>query len=366
MNLSFHGLGSLPYGAGVVTRQISAENPTGAKGGACIWEPNPQDPNLVHSGAATDLGRGWKVRPFIPVKAGETVMLADIAGPGCINQFFITSDLPEYRSLVLRFYWDDEATPSVEVPIGDFFAMGHDAAPHLVNSLPVTVGPHRGCNCYWQMPFRRHARITLQNEGPQDANVVAYRVLYQLHEVPDEAAYFHAQWRRSITRRDYPEHVIVDGVKGKGLYVGTYLAWSAFSRGWWGEGEVKFYLDGDGEFPTLADNGAEDYFGGAWSFYKHPQRDPVEQEFSTPFLGMPLACVDDPQGPRRFSLYRWHILDNIGFGEDLRATVQALGWWPHGQYEPLTDDIASVAYWYQSEPHTPFPIFPALKERWGR
>jgi len=157
-------LSALPYQAGAVTRQISAENPTGEKGRACIWDPDPQDPALPHSGAATDLGRGWKVRPFIRVKAGEIVTLAEISGPGCINEMLTTStsDLQELRALVLRFYWDGEETPSVEAPVGDFFAMGHDGYPHLVSSLPVTVGPHRGCNCYWQMPFRKRAHITLQ------------------------------------------------------------------------------------------------------------------------------------------------------------------------------------------------------------
>jgi hypothetical protein len=357
-------LGGLPYEAGVPTRQISAENPTGEKGRACTWDPDPTHPDLVHSGAAVDLGRGWKVRPFIRVAAGTTVTLADIAGPGVINHVFLTSDLPEYRALVVRFYWDDEETPSVEAPLGDFFAMGHDAAPHVVSSLPVVVGPHRGCSCYWQMPFRRRARLTLTNGGPADANVVAYRVLYKLHEVPDAAAYFHAQWRRSQTTRECPEHVLVDGVRGAGLYVGTYLAWTALSRGWWGEGEVKFYLDGDDAFPTLADNGTEDYFGGAWGFHANGSAD--EQEFSTPFVGMPLARLGDPQGPRLFSLYRWHLLDSVGFAEDLRVTVQALGWWPHGRYQPLTDDIASVAYWYQREPHVAFPPLPVIAERWSR
>ena len=358
-------LASLPYQAGVTTRQISAENPTGEKGMACPWDPNPDDPNLVHSRPAMDLGRGWKVHPFIKVKAGETVALADIDGPGIINQFWITSDLPLYRALVLRFYWDDEQEPSVEVPMGDFFAMGHDASPHMVNSMPVVVGPYRACQSYWQMPFQKHARITLQNEGMQDAHVVAYKIIYKLHAVPEDAAYFHAQWRRSMTRREHPEHVILDGVKGKGLYVGTYLAWLAFSRGWWGEGEVKFFLDGDTDLPTIADNGTEDYFGGAWCFFKDGKSGP-EQVFNTPYCGLPLACVDDPQGPRRFSLYRWHLLDSIGFSEDLRVTIQALGWWPDGKYEPLTDDIASVAYWYQCEPHAPFPKFPRVRERWGR
>ncbi|HZT43284.1 MAG TPA: glycoside hydrolase family 172 protein [Chthonomonadaceae bacterium] len=352
-------LSGLPYQSGVTTRQISAENPTGEKSGGCRWDPDPTNPTLRHSAAALELGRGWKVRPFISVAARETVTLADIEGPGCINEIFLTSNVPEYRALVLRFYWDEEETPSVETPLGDFFAMGHDTAPHPVSSLPVVVAPHRGCNGYWQMPFRKHARITLENEAEEEARIVAYRILYKLLPIPDEAAYFHAQWRRSTTRREYPEHVIVDGVRGSGVYVGTYLAWTALSRGWWGEGEVKFYLDGDAEFPTMADNGTEDYFGGAWGFDAGGR----EQEFSTPFLGLPLASVSDHAGPRRYSLYRWHLLDGIGFAQDLRATVQALGWRPDRRYEPLTDDIASVAYWYQREPHAPFPRFPALPAR---
>jgi len=191
--LFYHLLGSLPLAHGIVTRQISAENPTGEKGGACRWDPNPADPDLYHSGAALDLGRGWKVRNAIRLRSGQTAVLADISGSGCIKEFYITSDLPEYRALVLRFYWDGETTPSVEVPLGDFFAMGHDSAPHLVNSLPVHVGPYRGCNCYWAMPFRQQACITLENQAPRDVDTVAYRVLYVLQEVHQDTAYFHAQ-----------------------------------------------------------------------------------------------------------------------------------------------------------------------------
>jgi hypothetical protein len=355
-------LPGLPYQAGTVTRQISAENPTGDKGRACLWDPNPEDPYLRHSGPAVELGRGWKVRPFIPVRAGETAVLADFDGPACINQVWITSDFAWYRQLVLRIYWDNESEASVEVPLGDFFAMGHDSEPHLVNSLPVVVGPYRGCGCFWQMPFRKHCQITLQNEGAEDANIVAYKVLYKLEKVPDDAAYFHAQWRRSRTLPEHPEHVIVDNLKGRGVYVGTYLAWTAFSPGWWGEGEVKFYLDGDTEFPTIADNGTEDYFGGAWCFYQNPKTR-VEQTFSFPYSGCPLARNDDPEAPRRFSLYRWHVLDSIGFSQDLRVTVQALGWKPGRKYLALSDDIASVAYWYQLEPHAKFPPFPSKSAR---
>jgi len=169
-----------------------------------------------------------------------------------------------------------------------------------------------------------------------------------------------------MTRHDYPEHVILDGVTGRGLYIGTYLAWTALSRGWWGEGEVKFFIDGDTDYPTMADNGTEDYFGGAWGFVKNPISDSNEQEFSSPFLGMPLAFNKDPQGPRKFSLYRWHVIDSIGFSRDIKVTIQALGWWPNHRFQPLTDDIASVAYWYQLEPHQPFSDFPTLRDRWDR
>ena len=337
-------LGSLPHMAGVTTRQISAENPTGEKGGGCRCDPDPDDPELCHSGAASDLGRGWKVRAFIRVPAGDTITLADIEGPGCINELFLTSDLPGYRSLVLRFYWDEDAEPAAQAPMGDFFAMGHDGHPHLVQSLPVTVGPKRACNSYWQMPFRKHARLTVSNEGAEDANVVAYTVLYKLHDVPDDAAYFHAQWRAGRTSRERPEHVILKGVQGGGVYVGTALAWTTRETGWWGEGEVKFYIDGDEEFPTIAGSGTEDYFGGAWGFSGVDGR---EQPFNSPFLGLPLADQGEENGPRRFSMYRWHIMDPIRFERDLKVTIQALGWGTDGKYKPLTDDIASVAYWYQ-------------------
>jgi hypothetical protein len=212
------------------------------------------------------------------------------------------------------------------------------------------------------MPFRKHCRITLENEGAADAHIVAYKVLYKLQEVSENVAYFHAQWRQSRTPPEHPEHVIVDSVEGRGIYVGTYLAWTALSPGWWGEGEVKFFIDGDTEFPTIADNGTEDYFGGAWCFYQNPNK-PLEQDFSFPYSGCPLALNNDPHGPRRFSLYRWHILDSIGFSQDLRVTVQALGWQSNGKYQPLADHIASVAYWYQLEPHFNFSKLPSRSAR---
>lgn len=353
--------------SGIVTRQISAENPTGEKNRGCLAAPGPEIPNSM---AAARLGKGWKVEPFISLASNKTRTIADIKGPGCINYLFITSETQYFCALVLRIYWDDEEFPSMESPLGAFFAMGHDFAPHEVSSLMVTVAPHRGMSCYWQMPFRRRARITLTNEGPFDANIVAYKVLYKLHGIPGEAAYFHAQYRRSITDERCPEHIILDGVKGKGVYVGTYLAWNPFSSGWWGEGEVKIFIDGD-ENPSIADNSTEDYFGGAWNFgadnalFDH-QFHQEERTYSAPFVGLALAKSNNPHGPRKYSMYRWHILDSIGFQQDIRVTVQSLGWLPDSTFRPGVDDIGSVAYWYQMEPHERFPALPGLEQRWDR
>lgn len=359
-------MNSLPLMIGAVTRQISAENPTGAKGAACQWTPDPTNPDLPYSKYAKDLGKGWKVRPFIPVDAGATVTLAEIDGPGIINQIFFTSSSDRYSELVLRIYWDGEDTPSVESPVGAFFCMGFDNFPHTVSSMPVTVAPHRGMNCYWQMPFRKKALITLTNEGDSRSDVVAYRVLYKLCSVSEDAAYFHAQYRNQLTTKDNPEYVILDGVKGCGLYVGTYLMYNISESGWWGEGEVKFYIDGDTDQPTLCDNGTEDYFGGAFNFGGHFNNNPDSKEtaFESPFLGMPLSVYENRHGPRKFGLYRFHIYDSIGFKNDFRATVQLLGWYPNNTYRPLEDHVASVAYWYQTEPHVRFPHFPDKQSRW--
>lgn len=342
------GLGSLPLLSNAKTRSISAENPNGEKGAGAREVPDSQNP-------AANLGKGWKVRPCITLGANTTTTLADIDGPGVIQHIWITVDPKAYRDCVLRFYWDDETEPSVEVPLGDFFANCHGLR-YKVSSLPVAVNPSGGFNSYWPMPFRNHARITIENQRWDDIAGFFYQITYALTEIPQDAGYFHAQWRRSMTERERPEHVILDGIRGRGHYVGTVLAWTQFSNGWWGEGEIKFFIDGDGENPTICGTGTEDYFGGAWGF---------GDTYSTAFLGYPLWRREPGEVPRH-GLYRWHIMDPIRFEQDLRVTIQALGWWPNGKFQPLTDDIASVAYWYQSEPHAKFPEFPPIEERWSR
>ena len=345
------GLGSLPLLGRGRTRSISAENPTGAKSKGGMAIPNPGEPKPVASGRAADvLGQGWKVRPFIRVNAHETAVLMDVDGPGVIQHIWMVEGLN--RGMVIRFYWDGEDSPSVETPVPDFFAVGHGKFAQ-VNSLPVVVNPANALNCFWPMPFRSHARITLSNETGQDVELVAYQITYVETEVAAAAGSFHAQYRRASTADRNP-YVILDGVKGRGRYVGTFLAWTQMEKGWFGEGEIKFHMDGDGQFPTICGTGTEDYFLGSYGFQK---------PYTTAYAGTVLPAAEGAEPPNFWSLYRWHIQDPINFEQDLRVTIQALGWGGDGKYKKLSDDIASVAYWYQAEPHAPFPKLPGLAER---
>ncbi|MBW7459911.1 DUF2961 domain-containing protein, partial [Paenibacillus sepulcri] len=268
--------------------------------------------------------------------------------------FWLTCPVESWRHLILNIYWDDEAEPSVRVPVGDFFCNGW-CERSLVNSLPIAVNPANGFNSYWEMPFRGKARFVMENLEDKDT-VLYYQINYTLTDVPADMAYFHAQWRRSNPLAYKDVHTIVDGIKGKGHFVGTYLAWQVNSNNWWGEGEVKFYMDGDREFPTICSTGLEDYFGGAWNWDMEGKYVP----YSTPYLGMHQAIKPDGlyKANQRFGMYRWHIMDPIRFEDDLHVTVQALGWRSKGRYLPLQDDISSVAFWYQTEPHAAYPQLP--------
>jgi len=211
------------------------------------------------------------------------------------------------------------------------------------------------------MPFRKSARITLENLDDKPMTLY-YQINYALAEVPKDAAYFHAQFRRMDPVPYKQVYTILDGVKGRGHYVGTYLAWESHAAGWWGEGEIKFYIDGDKKFPTICGTGTEDYFCGSYGFVtRGPDGKERYTEFTTPYSGMPQVIRPDGlyQSQQRFGLYRWHIPDPIRFRKDLRVTIQALGWRSGGRYLPLQDDIASVAYWYQTEPHAKFPPLPS-------
>ena len=343
------GLANLAMLGEGVSRSISAENPTGEVGGGAKEPPGANN-------AGSDLGLGWKIRPCIALPKNSTTTLAEIAGPGCITHIWITVDPKAYRDCLLRFFWDGEATPSIETPLGDFFANGH-ALRCNITSLPVAVNPSGGFNCYWPMPFRKSCRITIENQRWEDIGGFFYQISYELREVPEGAAYLHAQWRRSVTERSVPEHVILDGIRGRGHYVGTYMAWTQLANGWWGEGEIKFFIDDDKQSPTICGTGTEDYFGGAWGF--------GGQTYSTAFLGYPLYRKEPGEVPKH-GLYRWHVFDPIRFRKALKVTMQALGWWPNRKFQPLADDIASVGYWYQTEPHAEFPRMLEVRERFPR
>jgi hypothetical protein len=351
-------LGTLSRLSSAQTRSISAENPTGEKGrGGMAMDGTGAIP-------AHELGQGWKVSPSINIAGNSTVVLADIEGPGAIQHIWLTVHPSHWRRIMLRCFWDGEQTPSIETPIGDFFCNGWCERCN-VSSLPVAVNPAGGFNSYWEMPFRKLARIEIENLGSDEITGCYYQIDYTLTDVPDDRAYLHAQWRRSNPLPYQTVHTLLDGVRGQGHYVGTYIAWGVNNNGWWGEGEIKFYMDGDGKWPTICGTGTEDYFGGAWNF-EHPKSE--YGSYSTPFLGLPQIIKADGlyRSQQRFGMYRWHVMDPIRFQQDLRVTIQALGWRSsvEGQrrYLPLQDDIASTAFWYQAEPHAPYPDTPSLND----
>lgn len=354
-------LGNLYRLSDAKTRSISPENFTGEKGKGGMAKPEDGDiPNVANAArAARDLGQGWKVNPYIHIQSGETITIADIEGPGNIQHMWMTPT-GNWRFSIIRIYWDDETEPSVEVPLGDFFGMGwNEYAP--LNSLPVSVNPGSAFNCFWPMPFRKRARVTIENINDEKPMTLYYQITYSLTDVPDDAAYFHAQWRRTNPNLN-SLYTIVDNIKGKGHYVGTYMAWGVTNTGWWGEGEIKFFMDGDDEFPTICGTGAEDYFLGSYGFVNRENRE--YEVFTTPYAGMHQVITPDGvyNSQQRFGLYRWHIMDPIRFEEDLKVTIQDLGWRHGGRYLPQKSDLASVAFWYQREPHNTFPSFPSWKE----
>jgi Protein of unknown function (DUF2961) len=342
------------------TRSISPENFNGAKG------EGGKATTGTGSGPSKELGQGWKVSPSVVIKSKTTFTVAEINGSGSIQHIWMTPT-GNWRYSILRFYWDDEATPSVEVPVGDFFGMGWGKYSSL-QSLAVCVNPGSAFNCYWPMPFRKKCKITMENIDNKDM-VLYYQVDYILTEVPADAAYFHAQFNRTNPLPYKQDYTLVNSIKGKGQYVGTYIAWGVHNNGWWGEGEIKFFMDGDTDYPTICGTGTEDYFCGSYDFDTRKKNEAgVEQvnytEFSNAYAGMPQVIKGDGhyEVSQRFGLYRWHVTDPIRFEKDLRVTIQALGWRDGGLYLPLQDDIASTVFWYQAEPHTSFPALPAKEK----
>ncbi|MGZ8511467.1 MAG: glycoside hydrolase family 172 protein [Chitinophagaceae bacterium] len=340
------------------TRSISPENFTGAKGMGGMADPvSDKGKRNVANAAneARDLGRGWKVNPFIIINARETITITEMDGPGAIQQIWMTPT-GNWQFSIIRFYWDDEKTPSIEAPVGAFFGMAWNEYAHL-NSLAITVNPGSAFNCYWKMPFKKKCRITMENINDAEPMRLYYQVNYVLTEIGNDEAYFHAQYRRSGAAGG-SIHTILDGVKGKGQYVGTYMALAVRNNGWWGEGEIKFYMDGDKDYATIVGTGTEDYFCGSYNFENRATKQ--YQEFSTAYAGLHQVIRPDGvyKSQERFGMYRWHIGDPVRFENDLKITIQDLGWRQGGRYLAQESDIITVAYWYQREPHASFPALP--------
>lgn len=283
-----------------------------------------------------------------PLQPGETRTMADIEGAGAITHIWITiasKDEKHLKHMVLRMYWDGEQHPSVEAPIGDFFGLGHGRYYHY-SCLPIQIGTQRGLNCYWRMPFSDGARVTVTNEGPVKGEAFYYYVDYEKYaSLPADLGRFHAQYRQEFPCTPGENYVFVEA-KGRGHFVGVNLSIHNRAAGWWGEGDDMFYIDGD-EQPTLHGTGSEDYFCGAWAY---------GAEFSNPYFGAPLIDGHHTQNAL-WNVYRYHLEDVIPFNTSIRATME------HGHDNDRFDDWSSVAYWYQGEPHVPFPPLPKPEDR---
>lgn len=285
-----------------------------------------------------------------PVMPGELRTIAQINGPGKIVHIWFTLFAGEgmdlMRDTVLRIYWDGEKTPSVEVPIGEFFGLGHGKY-YTFDSFPIEIGNNKGLNCFWPMPFKKSAKVTVENLGKGPITDFYYFVDYQIMDKPNpDTLYFHAQYRQAkpiLTRENY---TFLDAA-GRGHYVGCFLYVRANEGGWWGEGDDTFYVDGAVQ-PTLHGTGVEDYFCHSWGFAK----DTSALRFGSPLTG-PWA-----EGGEN-AVYRFHIEDPIPFRKSLRFTMEHA----YGGYNDRADDWSSVAYWYQTEPHAPFPKLPSAEQR---
>ena len=324
------------------TRSISQENPTGEQGhGAMATEGNGP-----WSRASRELGQGWKVTPFVDIPAKTEQTIADIRVSGMIKHMWLVPlDIPDLRFFILRVYYDGCKKPAVECPIGDFFASPNQEYWQISSNL-VCRNPNNAYNCYFEMPFKKSCRITVENLNDVNKGL-AFQIDYEEREIPEDALYFHAQFRRENPLPYKKEFTILDKIQGKGAYIGTSMLWGIPNNGWWGEGEIKFYLDGDNEFPTICGTGTEDYFCGSYCFLVGGKY----IDFSTPYSGFYHWKTDGVYtAANRFTMYRWHITDPVYFDRDLRITIQALGWRRGERYLPLQADISAVAYFYLDSP----------------
>jgi len=296
---------------------------------------------------------------YDPIKPGERRVLADIEGAGCIRHIWVTiacSDRHFLRKLVLRMYWDGEENPSVETPIGDFFGMGHCITTNFV-SLPITAAPRdgRGFNCYFPMPYAERALIEVENQCEVNVDAFYYYIDYEEYEkLPEDVGRFHAWWNRECPTKAMQtdknitgdENYLILDAEGQGHYVGVIYNVHGLQPGWWGEGDDMIFIDGEKWPPSLHGTGTEDYFCGAWCF---------QEKYNSPYHG--LIHIGHPDWTGKYTMYRFHIEDPVVFHKSIRVTIE------HGHANDRSDDISSVAFWYQREPHKKFPPLPPVEAR---
>jgi len=350
-----------PLAACVAPGSIDTELPIvpdGAVARAVTWENRTGE---VGAGgqAKSGLGVGRKGSPCIPVvKNGETATLMDVDGCGVVRHIWIT--IPDrspqaMRNMILRMYWDNSEVPSVEVPLGDFFGVAHGQRRVLTTAY-VTQVLGRGFNCYFAMPFRTHAKLTVTNDMPDGKEMGAffYQIDYELRDqLPKNTGYFHAQFRRQNPTVEKEDFVLLDNVEGPGYFLGCVIGVRSLGPAWWGEGEMKFYMDGDTDFPTICGTGSEDYFEAAWGM----------EEYQTPYAGCAMCITDDFFKHPLVSLYRFHEKDPVYFRESLKATMQQIGYKGGVGLFERSDDWCSVAYWYQVKPVKQMPPLPDREAR---
>jgi hypothetical protein len=296
------------------------------------------------------------------VNPGETFTVLDESGPGVITHVWFTIADPEtyhLKRIVLRMYWDNEPTPSAEAPIGDFFGLG--LGDYFVyQSAPLSVGESKALNSFFPMPFKRHARITVTNEGHDPIHSLYFNIDYRAYQkpLPADTLYFHAQYNQCAPctavesdgkNLDGKDNYVWVDAKGRGQFVGVTMSILENADGWWGEGDDMFFVDGE-KLPSITGTGTEDYFLGAWDF--------GGKEFAYQLFGAPV--VGPERDGARWSVYRFHLDSPIPFTKSLRATIE------HGTANNRADNYYSVAFWYQTEPHAPFPPLPPVEERLPR
>ena len=357
-------IGTLSRLSNAKSRSISAENKDGSVGGGAREDPSAG--LTTGANAARELGVGWKVSPSIILPVNTEITIADIEGPGAVQSMWFAGYVR--HNLIFRIYWDGQKNPSVETPLPAFFAhiycecnnYSTGEYPTMSSSMCM-VAPRDGLSCYWEMPFKKHCRVTVENlsDGPQ---LFYYQINYTLTGVPENCAYFHAQYRQRIPIGLLEEYTVLDGIEGKGQYVGTSLAVGTNSHGgWWGEGEVKFYIDGDTEYPTVCGTGLDNYFLGAHNWESGGKYITYSGHNAGMFQVIKNG-KDMFKSQQRFQMYRWHIPDPVRFDRTLKVTLQDLGRRRDGTYFSRLDDFMTVAYWYQTLPTAPFPDFPGVDE----